>query len=289
MLNFLRRNRILVVAALGLLVAAGLVVSAGRSRTREDRLGWLFLELMAPLQRVTTAVGEGFSGSWQRFVGLFGARDENIVLRARLRQLQQELDGLTEMQLENERLRRLLEFRETMLGQLLTARVIGRDATGRPRTLVIDRGEAHGITKGAAVLAPEGVVGQVFLASAHAARILLVNDQNSGVDALVQRTRARGIVQGTEDGRCVLKYAKRTEDVQVGDAIITSGLDGIFPKGLPVGVVTAVDKAGQGLFQSPEVAPHVDFDRLEEVLVPLAAVEPRDPGAADLPATSVPE
>src|SRR5207247_9702217 len=161
-------------------------------------------------------------------------------------------------------------------GELLTARVIGRDATGLARTLTIDRGESAGVARGAAALAPAGVVGQVFLVSRHAARVLLVSDHNSGVDVLVQRTRARGIVQGTIEAGCVLKYVKRTEDVQVGDELVTSGMDGIFPKGLPVGRVVAIDKRGQGLFQSAEVAPRVDVDQLEEILVtrgPLVPVQ----------------
>jgi rod shape-determining protein MreC len=139
---------------------------------------------------------------------------------------------------------------------------------------VIDRGTQDGIVKGSAVLAPEGIVGQVFLASAHAARVLLVSDHNSGVDAIVQRTRAQGIVQGTVDAGCVLKYVKRTEDVQLGDDVITSGLDGIFPKGLPIGRVVEVDKRGRGLFQHAEVKPSVDFDQLEEVLVTRGPVRP---------------
>src|SRR6185295_8603260 len=145
--------------------------------------------------------------------------------------------------------------------------VIGRDATRLSRTILIGRGETDGVVRGAAVLAPQGVVGHVFQTSPHAARVLLVSDHNSGVDALVQRTRARGIVQGTVDAGCALKYVKRTEDVQVGDELVTSGLDGIFPKGLPIGAVTSVDKRGQGLFQHAEVAPRVEFDQLEEVLV----------------------
>jgi rod shape-determining protein MreC len=96
----------------------------------------------------------------------------------------------------------------------------------------------------------------------------------------VQRTRARGIVQGTVDAGCVLNYVKRTEDVQVGDTLVTSGLDGIFPKGLPIGRVVAVDKRGPGLFQSAEVAPDVDPERLEEVLVTRGGVAPTEPAPA---------
>jgi rod shape-determining protein MreC len=271
-LSFLRRNRVLLTSALCLVLAAGLALQTGRAQTRADWLGRFFLEVMAPLQRSAAAVRRTVAASWRGLAELVEARTENVALRDRARRLEQELDRLSEVELENARLRKLLEFRETLRGDLLTARVIGRDATGLSRTLTIDRGEADGVARGAAALAPEGVVGQVFLASSHAARVLLISDHNSGVDALVQRTRARGIVQGTVDAGCALKYVKRTEDVQVGDALVTSGLDGIFPKGLPVGRVVAIDKRGQGLFQSAEVAPRVDFEQLEELLVTRGAV-----------------
>jgi rod shape-determining protein MreC len=277
LLNFLRRNRVLLTSALCLLVAGGLVVRSGTERTRTDGLGRFFLWLMAPIQGGTAAVERTVSGTWQGAVELWRARRDNVVLRDDRRRLEQELDRLAEVEIENGRLRRLLDFRDTLHGDLLTARVIGYDATGLARTILVDRGDADGVVKGAAALTPEGVVGQIFLASANAARILLITDHNSGVDALVQRTRARGIVQGTVDGGCALKYVKRTEDVQVGDAVITSGVDGIFPKGLPIGRVIGVDKRGKGLFQYAEVQPRVDFDRLEEVMLTRGTVTPAEP------------
>jgi rod shape-determining protein MreC len=273
-LSFLRRNRVFLTSAFGLALAAILVVQTGHTPARSDRLGRFFLEVMAPLQRSAAAVERMVSGSWHGVADLLSARGENVALRARVRLLEQELDRLAEVGLENGRLRALLDFRETLQGDLLTARVVGRDASDVSRTLTIDRGESDGVTRGAAVLAPQGVVGQVFLVSRHAARVLLVSDHNSGIDAFVQRTRARGIVQGTVDAGCALKYVKRTEDVQVGDTLVTSGLDGIFPKGMPIGRVTAIDKRGQGLFQSADVAPRVDFDQLEEVLVTRGTVVP---------------
>jgi rod shape-determining protein MreC len=288
-LDFLRRNRVLLTSALCLLLAGGLVVSSSRGRARADGLGRFFLEVMAPLQRATAAVGRTVERSWRGVVETWRARAENAALRARTRELERELDRLAEVELENARLRRLVDFRAALAGELLTARVIGHDATGLARTLLVDRGERDGVVKGAAVLAPEGIVGHVFLASAHAARVLLISDHNSGVDALVQRTRARGIVQGTVDGDCSLKYVKRTEDVQVGDTVVTSGLDGIFPKGLPVGRVVVVDKRGQGLFQYAEVQPRVVFDQLEEVLVTRGAVTSAavPDGTAEAPAAPV--
>ena len=276
-MSFLRRNRVLLTSAFCLALAAVLVVQTGRTPTRSDRLGRFFLEVMAPLQRSAAAVARTFSGGWHGVGDVLNARGENVALRARVRLLEQELDRLAEVGLENGRLRALLDFRETLQGDLLTARVIGRDASDVSRTLTIDRGESDGVARGAAVLAPQGVVGRVFLVSRHAARVLLVSDHNSGIDAFVQRTRARGIVQGTVDAGCALKYVKRTEDVQVGDTLVTSGLDGIFPKGMPIGRVTAIDKRGQGLFQSADVAPRVDFDQLEEVLVTRGTVVPIEP------------
>lgn len=267
MLEFLRRNRVLLASAGFCLLATGLVLSANPS-TRNDRLGRLFLEIVAPLQSAVGAIRRTMAGSWGSVAALLDARDENVVLRRRVDELEREVTRLAEVDLENVRLRRLLEFRPTLAGRVLTAQVIGWDA-GSTRTVTIDRGTSDGLEKGRGIVTPDGVVGRVMELSAHAARILLVTDVHSGIAGLVQRTRAHGIVQGTLDGGCALKNVKRTEDVQVGDQVVTSGLDGIFPKGLLIGKITAVDKRGQGLFQNADVAPGADFDRLEEVLVPL--------------------
>jgi rod shape-determining protein MreC len=277
MLEFLRRNRLLATAALFLVVAAALVVRTGGGRWRDDRLGRLFLELMAPLQRAGTAAGRTVTDAWHGAGDLWRAREEAEVLRGRVIELERDTARLAEVELENARLRALLALRETLKGELLTARVIGHDAAGLSRTITIDQGSAAGVARGAAILAQGGLVGQVFLVSSHAARVLLITDHNSGVDAVVQRTRGRGIVEGAVDGRCGLKFVKRTEDLQVGDLVLSSGLDGIFPRGLPVGRIVAVDKQGQGLFQYAQVEPAVDVDELEEVLVTLGAVVPEAP------------
>ena len=281
MLEFLRRNRLLATAALFLVLAAGMILRTGTSHGRDDQLGRIFLELMAPLERAGTFASRTVADAWASASGLLRARDEAEALRARVRQLEQDTARLAEIEAENARLRTLLDFRRTLGGTLLTTRVIGHDAAGLSRTLVVDQGSAAGIAKGAAVLAPEGIVGQVFQVSPHAARVLLVSDHNSGVDAVVQRTRGRGIVEGTADGRCGLKFVKRTEDLQVGDLVVSSGLDGIFPRGLPIGHIEAVDKQGPGLFQYAQIEPAVDAERLEEVLVMVGA--PPAPPLADDP------
>lgn len=277
MLNFLRRNRLLLASGFCLVVAAGLVMTTGRERGRGDILARMLLEGLAPLQRLSVGIANAFTGTWTGIVEIFRARAENVALRAQLRGMQQKLDGLAEIELENARLRRLLDFRGRLTGELVTAHVIGYDATGLARTLVIDRGDSDGVVKGAAVLVPEGIVGQVFVVSSNAARVLLVTDHNSGVDAIVQRSRVRGIVQGTPEGGCQLKYVKRTDDLQVGDVLVTSGLDGIFPKGLPIGEISSIDRRGQGLFQAAEVKPRFTSRELEEVLVTKGPVAPAEP------------
>src|SRR5258706_5308901 len=227
------------------------------------------IDVIARLQRAGSVADHGVSELWRDTAALFRRSAEIERLEERITTLEQQTVRLEEAEQENRRLRDLLAFRERLAGEVLAAAVIGRDATGLARTLTIDRGERDGIVKGAAVLAPAGVVGQVFLASPHAARVLLITDHNSGVDAIVQRTRARGIVEGSVNEGCGLKFVKRTEDLQPGDVVVTSGVDGIFPRGLPIGQLTSVDKRGQGLFQYAAVRPFVDFDRLEEVLEPI--------------------
>lgn len=267
MLQFLRRNRILLVSGAFLIVSASLILKTSGARVRTDWLGSLLLETLAPVQRVLVTVGQATVNVWNGAADLFSARTEVVALRERVRGLEQEAARAGEVAVENERLRGLLDLRQQVSGDLVTARVIGRDATGRSHTLLVDRGEADGLFAGAAVLAPDGIVGQIFQVSAHAARVLLISDHNSGVDALGQRSRVRGIAEGTVDGDVNLKFIKRTDDVQAGDKIVTSGLDGIFPKGFLVGTVTNIDKRGQSIFQTIEVTPMVAFDRLEEVMV----------------------
>lgn len=267
MFQLLRRNRFLLTVTVLLIVSAGLVASRGGERLRNDTLGRIFLDAMAPVMRVATEVTRTIGGVWSGITGAFRLRDQVRFLRTELRERKREVARLTEVQLENERLRNLLAFRSTVAEEVVTARVIGADALGVSRSLAIDRGTLDGVRKGAAVLAPEGVVGQVLLAGRHASRLLLITDHNSGVDGIVQRSRAHGIVEGGLADQCGLKFVKRTERLEVGDLVVTSGMDGIFPKGLPIGRIAAIDRAGQGLFQSATVEPTVDFGRLEEVLV----------------------
>lgn len=267
MLEYLRRNRVLLTSGLLLIVSLALVALNRGGRRRVDPLGVLFLELLSPLQRVTTLGVEGVKGLWDQYVNLIGVEEENRQLRERLRLLEAGRHRAVEIELQNQRFQNLLKFRNEVPGQIVTARVTGQDASGWFQTLTLDRGERDGVKPGMPVLCADGVVGRIAQSSPHASRVLLISDHNSGVDALVQRTRARGIVEGALNGVCSMKYIKRSDDIDVGDVVITSGLDGIFPKGILIGRVIAVTRRDYGLFQVADVVPVVDVQRLEEVMV----------------------
>lgn len=279
MIPFLRRNAVL--ATTGLLAAVSLLLLLlnARGGRRVDPLGPALLEILAPASRLSSAAANALSRAWRGYVDLVGVREENGWLRRRLREVERRHDELVGLERENDRLHALLELRDDVPGRSVVARVTSAELKGLFRTANLDKGERDGIARGMAVIAPEGIVGQVIATSPSAARILLLEDRSSGVDALVQRTRARGIVEGGSPAGCLMKYVKRREEMRPGDRIVSSGLDGIFPKGIAIGEIVAVVPGERGLFQSAEVLPAVDFAKLEEVLV-VASAEVETPPEA---------
>lgn len=266
MWEFLQRNRV-GLAATALMAFSLLLVTASLRSYRSDPVGFIVLEALRPLQGAV-AVGWGVvTRAWRTYIDLVDVRAENEILRRRVAELEHQTLRIAEILETDRRLAELLKFRTNFLGDAQAAMVIARDPFPAFGTVTISKGEADGVRKGMAVVSPQGVVGRILTTSAHSARVLLITDHNSGVDALVQRTRARGIVEGSLDGRCSMKYLKREEDVTVGDRIITSGLDGVFPKGLLIGEVTHVTRGTRGLLQVAEIRPAARLETLEEVLV----------------------
>ena len=267
MLEFIRRNRVLLSTSFFLLCSLALLSVNARHPGRVDPLGRAFLEVMAPLQRAAAVLGTQAGALWSDYVALVGVERENHQLRTRLHGFEERATAHRELELMNRRLKHLLALQHRLATAAVAAEVVGRDASASFQSLTLDKGERDGIKPGMPVLAAEGVVGTISSTSPHAARVLLLVDPNSGIDVLVQRTRVRGIVSGQLEQGAILKYVKRADDVQVGDRIITSGLDGIFPKGVPVGHVARVARKDRGLFIYAEVTPSADVTRLEEVLV----------------------
>lgn len=275
MLAFLRKNQVALSACFCLLLSIYILIAAARGQLKNEPLGALLMWILRPLQAVSQGAVNWIADFGENYDTLTGFRAENERLRRRIQNLEIERQKLLEAEATNRQLKQLLDFRSHLPAGAVTASIIANSAASWFQSCQIDKGSADGVRKGMAVVTPLGVVGQVVAVTPRAAKVLLLTDPNSGIDVLVQRTRSRGIVSGSLENGTVLKYMKRSEDVQEGDRLITSGMDGIFPKGLMVGTVIKVRKQHLGLFQFVEVLPAVQTARTENVLVVAA-----DTGAA---------
>ena len=229
--------------------------------------------LFAEVQRLLVSTRDGVTGVWSGYIGLRGLAEENEGLSHEVAALQLELQEQRALAEQARNLERLLGLHETVDMPTRGARVIASDATPYFRTITIDSGSSHGLRPDLAVIAPAGVVGRVVgVPGPRAAQVQLLVDRNAAAGALIERTRASGVVVGTDDeGVMRMDYVSNLQDVRVGDRIVTSGTDRIYPKGFLIGEVTAVAE-GIGLYRMIEVAPVVEFSELEEVLV---VIDPR--------------
>ena len=274
MLAFFRKNQVPLSCCFCLLLSVYILSVGARGQLKNEPLGALLMWIMRPLQIAAQGTVNWISTVHESYDTLAGFREENERLRKRIQALEVERQKLLEAQASNSRLTQLLDLRSHLPGAAITASIIGHSVTSWFQSCLLDKGSSDGVRKGMAVVTPLGVVGQVVSVTPRTAKVLLLTDANSGIDVLVQRTRARGIVSGSLENGTVLKYVKRSEDVQEGDRLITSGVDGVFPKSLLVGTVIKVVKQHIGLFQFIEVLPAVQPARIEEVLVVGAGNQP---------------
>jgi rod shape-determining protein MreC len=232
------------------------------------------LNISSPLLSVIARVNNGVSGVWKDYLDLVEVRKENKMLRESVKVLNSRIIESREALLANERLHKLLGIKNSLQTPSLAAKVIGEDSSPWFKTILINRGTDDGLKEGMPVIASDGIIGQLVKVAAGSSRVLLITDHASGVAAIIQRSRARGVVKGKGDGTCSLEFSLASEDVTVGDTVITSGIGAIFPKGLNIGEVTMVKKGEYGIFQTVEIRPTVNLARLEEVLVLLQ--QPRE-------------
>ena len=264
---FSKRFILVIVAVfiiLGNLVFLAVGSQDGVAVSRFERLT---IAMVAPFQMLVSRTVDAVQDVWSVYIASISAAKENKILKKALAQATADQNHYRELLLENERLRKFIHFKETESRIMVAAMVIARDPSPWFSTMMIDKGADDGLLKGLPVVAAEGIVGQVVAVSSRYSRVLLITDRNSSVDALVQNTRARGIVQGDNTDTCFFDYALRKELVAIGDHIVASGLDQVFPKGLSIGTVVEVKKENSALFQHVKVKTSVDFNTLEEVLV----------------------
>lgn len=238
-----------------------------RNKSQATPFERTMLNILAPIAGATASFTQGIDRVWSDYIALVNVREENKKLRESVTVLNTRILATQEAILANERLKKLLELKDAIGVPTLAASVVGEDGSPWFRTLIIDRGEQDGLREGMAVIASGGVVGQLVKVAKESSRVLLLTDHASGIAAIVQRSRARGVVKGQGGNRCSLEFTVREDDVKVGDVVITSGIGQIFPKGYPIGEVTMVKKGDYGIFQTIEVRPTVDLMRIEEVLI----------------------
>jgi rod shape-determining protein MreC len=232
------------------------------------RAGELVGLVVTPVQNLLVRIHRGAVGLWAVYVDWKSVRAENVVLRAENERLRVQSLQSADTREENARLRQLLALRDRLPLSTLAGEVIGREGGGWVRTLTVNRGRGDGIGQQTPVIVPEGLVGRVVQVRARAAVVQLLNDPTSTVGAVVQRTRTAGLVEGDPGGTVRFKFMARDgAGVAPGDFVVTSGLGALFPKGLPVGRVIAIEDKGSALFHFAVLAPAVDFSRVEEVLL----------------------
>ena len=257
----------LAVASL-LILAAFIMIFFGMRQTLETGfMRKLVLEAAWPLESVKNRSLKAIRENWNRYLFLIGLEEENRRLKKKNDLLANQLGQYQEGYLEALRLRKMLSTREQPHTAPVIAEVIGREQSSVFKSILISKGTAQGIMVGFPVLNDQGIIGRITECSWNVSRVMLIVDKSSNVSALLQGSRTHGVLQGDGAAGCRLKYIPGTEEVRIGDAVISSGLGGIFPKGIILGSVVAIDKRDGTLFQRIDVQPSVDFSKLEEIVV----------------------
>ncbi|PZR08390.1 MAG: rod shape-determining protein MreC [Archangium gephyra] len=268
MFNFLKRYReLLIVAALLLWPLISFLTTGHRGR-EPNFIDRTFLFASTPVQSLLTWSIDGVGDAVSGYVALRGSHEEALECRNALSLSQAELNSLKEMEAENQRLKAMLAYSEESVDQEVVARVIGINPSPQFLSIRINRGEDDGVRVGMPVVTPDGAVGQVVRSVGTSADVMLLTDPNSHVGGLVQRTRVRATVKGEGDGRRLgVDLVRREDDARDGDVLVTAGSDGIFPRGVRLGVLRTPERPPVGMFMHAMLEPAVDFSRVEEVLV----------------------
>ena len=269
--------------ALGVVIAllvVSLVITTVWYRERETgpvhRMRSGVQAVAAPLQSAGEFVTRPVRGAFGWASDLGVSRSQLAALKQQNTELRNRVASLEEARQENERLRALFGFVQTAQLEAVGARVIGRPTNSWEQVITIDRGSADGVKISMPVLAAKGLLGQTISVTQHSARVRLITDARSGVAGMVQANRAEGIVKGSIEGNVTFDFISKETTIKAGDIIITSGMGGVYPKGLLVGEITAASQTPSSLFQNIRVAPSADLTGLEEVVV-LTGSTPADP------------
>ena len=260
--------RIRALALLGIVAGVCLLLLTLQMRGRSVGASDALALVTTPIQTVLARVNRATLGVWGTYRDWKNVRAENRRLRDETQRLRVEALRVTETDAENLRLRRLLTLKESLPLETMAGEIIAREWGGWVRSLTINRGRGDAVARLTAVIAPDGLVGRIVDVRAGSSVVQVLTDPASTVGAHVVRTRTPGIIEGEPRGTLRFKYMARDgSGIQVGDVVVTSGLGGLFPGGIPIGRVRTIDDRGSALFSYAQVTPAVDFARIDEVLL----------------------
>lgn len=270
MADFVRRNSLSIVCVF-LLLASFQLMSLSVANPKLARSGVKLVDsLLFPMQKAYHEVAESTKYVWNRYISLINVEEQRDTLLSQVNELEARNSRLMEFENENKLLRKILKFTEETEHRGVIASVIGRDPSNWVKTILIDRGSSSGLKEGLPVVDGNALVGKTISVTKDSSRVLLLSDNTSAIDAIVQNSRAWGIAEGNISSQMLsLRYVEKLKEseVKVGDRVISSGVDGVYPKGILIGVVEKVTQTTTGLFQDIKLKPSVDFSRLESVMV----------------------
>jgi rod shape-determining protein MreC len=259
----------LIFIGVALFIAVNFIVITMTSRQSLQVSGFerITISLISPFQLMVTKTMNFTESVWKTYFMTVLAVKENAELKAQLSRAMEIKNQYEELEQENSRLKKFVNFTSSAPNTYIAAQIIARDPSPWFKTITIDKGESHGLVKGAPVLVSEGIVGQIIKVSRKFSRVLLISERNSAVVAMVQNTRVKGMVKGNNEDKCTFIYALKKDEIKAGEMIVSSGLDQVFPKGLKIGRILDVKNVHFQLFQDITLETSVDFDKLEDVLV----------------------
>ena len=265
--DFLKKNILPIVACLLIFVSFRLTAASLEKGSLLPSLGAnLIGRVVAPIEKARNDVIQSVHSAWSHYVALMNVEEERDNLLRQNKKLEEKIARFTEFEHENTRLRGLLNFGKTAGFKSVGAAVIGLNSSSWVKSITLDKGEKHGIRQGYPVVDGHAIVGQVIATTPSTSTVLLLIDSTSGIDSVIQSNRTAGTVEGMGTSRLSMRYVVKNSVVKPGDKVVTSGLDGVYPKGRLIGTVVRVEDA-QDMFMRIEVEPGMDLFRLEEVLV----------------------
>lgn len=258
----------------GLLGAVSILILTFLSYTNFSFFGRPYLSVRAVINGVSGYLIRGIekpfrflSHYYETYIDLVNTKKELISLKERMDRLYMENQRLKEIERENRVLKKILEVREGSTQKMIVASVIGEDVKNWNKGIILDKGTEHGISAGTPVISPSGLVGQVVESTSGSSKVMVINDPSSSVDVYVLGKDIRGIVQGTGYSVLKLKYVKKNEELETGDRLVTSGRDGVYPRGIPVGMVIRIERKSGGIFLDADVMPFANYRTLDYVML----------------------